>query len=884
MVSKLAHIAELSWSDLVHRAWQREGGTHCSRANFESAAREDAVRSLRPLFAPLLAHLTGWAASLVANPLERQAIHSRADRDRFFAPVDSSIQQRLQHRLDLIVRTRLGGYRAFLSGIETLEQFTGPCVITRIESLGDTHVDGDCVRAVTLQDGHRYIYKPRPAYPETALARIARLWVDDSGLVPAPVASSSVCCWWSDITQLVRGAAPANTSVFGQRYGQALAFATALAWDDLHYENVLMHADGIGVALVDTEMAWGVQLPADTARLDGLSPIAWLGLRTYMLPCPLVRDRRFSDESPLSKFLFPAIEDTRDVWELAQRSAFVDYQYLLHRDQSWFSALSQGVFEGIAATAARIHTSDVGAEIECSGIAALQTRFVYRPTRAYFGMLRDAILREVSLGAELDIGLWDALFKQTVLDAADPDAHHRICRIELSFLRDGSIPIFWTNENGALVSENSLVLRDFRSDLATKGAHVRHLHNDADWQQLQQLAVLQIDQLRKVVSASAARTHVSNHGDDDPAAVLAAELAGCAVRCDSGQSAFLDFAPTGNQAEWGSQIVGRGLYRGAAGIGLALWATAQHAPHAASVEEWSHCFADATAAVRAGSFAEMAARSWSMSDGVFGIAYALSVIGSAAGGATAVRDALDAALLDADLSTWKEWDFLGGWAGALACYAAIARRTENQALGEAGQRLCERVKDVLSDTILSSSYANEPGHRGLAHGAAGVVYALGRARALWPDALDERLLSAAVQRFTTDLTPEVYADWPNAGTWCGGASGVIRAFRRLGREGPPLPDWFVGAAQTETATLEHVCCGRLGKTLSITEADSNASDDLKRHGQSLLVRAAGPDFVSFEAVGGTLRTLGFFQGVAGALYYGVHLRAGVSPVAIEMAD
>jgi len=888
--SAQGRIRQVSWSKLVGEVVSATEWTALGREDLVAAARADLANSLRPVFSQTLAHLSGLATSLVPNPLERHSLQRRVRGDVFFLADCLSLEEdRIRSVISRFALPRITAYRNLLLAIQGLEAVVGKLSIVAVDSLGDPHDHGAAVCRIRSGDGKSYIYKPRSARVEMACAEVEKTVLGDFSLVSTPLVDGADHSWWVEIEELSGPVLETSAEALGSAVGRALVLSSLLAWDDLHHENVLFTGARGLVSMVDTETVWAAQIPVDRTALGFVPPLAWLASRSLLLPQPAVNGDRFADDSALGKLLLKRKQDDRDSWELAGQSAWMNCTDLVQKSPEWFMQFSSGLKASVSKAAERILAIDSESLIRALGLPSFRTRYVYRPTRTYVGMIRKAILLEVVSGVPLEETLWQLLFRATSEGAVKAELHAVVSARECSQMALGLVPIFWTNADGELETTDGKVLGVCRSDLLAKGAHLEFAKTAQAWDEVAFTAAQQVGLLAHL---SNPRPSAVSHKDAavsgrelDPVKRLAIEFGARALVGAQGQACFLDFVPSGSASEFSTRWTGPGLYRGSAGIGLAWWAVHKFFPLAPHAELWRACFAAGRSCVERRSFEELSRYGWSLCDGVFGVAYAMSVTSGSSSEVDAVLSSLEASFSESSLAEWADWDLIGGWSGAVACYSAVLARSSRAVLSSSGKAFLKRAISVIGDQLLAEQLPRQKGQRGLAHGVGGALYALGRAARYWPDTTMLQCIDGLRSQFISQLILEGHEDWNNAGTWCGGATGIVRAFRRIPEFAPDLPEWFLRSCNSETASLEQVCCGSLGRLMHASETIGSLGSPLDVSiGASLLQRAAEDDFVSFEAFGRSLRTLGFFQGVSGSIYYGCHAIAGARCVAIEMVD
>jgi lantibiotic modifying enzyme len=223
------------------------------------------------------------------------------------------------------------------------------------------------------------------------------------------------------------------------------------------------------------------------------------------------------------------------------------------------------------------------------------------------------------------------------------------------------------------------------------------------------------------------------------------------------------------------------LYDGSAGVALAAWAVAAALGREDVAEV---AIAGARHAVSAGDRLAGAG----LFDGLAGVGLAAVEVGTAAGDRTLVDDGLDVLAAVAGTTT-EESDVVSGSAGVVLALLAAACRTGSSRLLTAavheGEHLLATARRHPWGWGWPSGDGDGPDLCGLAHGAAGVAWALGELAAAVGD---ERFRSgvAGACRYerswfepTSNSWPDLRLDVPPPGSppprpalWCHGAAGI----------------------------------------------------------------------------------------------------------------
>jgi lantibiotic modifying enzyme len=567
----------LSYESMLEVAWQKQAD-HTSKycPSFARAVRGDLHRTTLPLFRSTIAILSSWASQEITNPLEKLASISATTFDNFPVPASEHERARIvkcfQNRLNDVIESRMNGYTALAENLRTAAaspeaQFLNSDLVTQIESLGDPHEYGDCVRRLVTSSGRRFIYKPRNCSSDQILAASYAPSMTGSKTFISPIFSKLSYSIWEEASIAALESEPIRQKFarFGRSYGHALAISILLGLDDLHYENVLFLDDQSSVLIVDTETLLSCRLPANK-DYGNLESICWVGLRTGLLPSPRYRHGEIADFSPIIRSIIKPQDQAVDDWKFCFPSGYISrhltarYDAELH--QSFFEAFVRGLNE------ARSELVELSKTVVTALIKSESRdyRYVIRPTRTYFEVLSQAISAEICLGREFQSELRRLLIPPELMGRGDENVAD-IVEYELDCLGRYEIPRFTTDHCGSLFGSSVRISSAWRADLQEAGSHSADASSNTAWEQLvtvasssfrafanaHRCATRQTEtQWKPILEQSSALADIEYLSD----LVLRNEIVGA-----DGASVFIDFGPSGREAEYSTQFVGNGLYR-----------------------------------------------------------------------------------------------------------------------------------------------------------------------------------------------------------------------------------------------------------------------------------------------------------------------------------
>jgi hypothetical protein len=845
---------------------------------FWDAALEDFIACIVKPFNTAFRHATNFTFANAPDPISTLNLRSNISEDLFYVDGQHShlfdSNGKISLRMLNFARTLVRGYARFGDLIKSDWPFLGlksteDSSATEIVTLGDLHGDGDCVRKITFSTGESLIYKPRSASVELAIEKLLGALskkVDISVQVPKPVYATEDRSWWTPL-MLLRNLDANDLFIcesFARSFGQCLGVATLLGFEDLHYENIGLLQNG-SLVIVDCETAFAYrsknsQSDESCAEWGLLTEVSF---RTGLLPALRILGDDIADDSLLTA-LVAKQQGHRSFWQSNYSSEFFSASALASYPANFFERFSEVARIGLLELANAI-TTHKALFADCKRIAREPRRFVYRPTRLYQRLLENAIVLEAFAGMDFEKSLWRELYETTVGDAPSIDDHAKMCRQELECLQTGVVPHFVFEGLPPSLTKGIAPLKDLLSVAKEQSGWIEVAETMAT-------AVRGYGLLISCLGAASPDEYSVPISNEENLDKFFEKLSTNSVTLKNGQALIFDLLPTGTLSELTFGPTGLGLYRGAAGIGITLWAAEQRGCLHPRFRSRDFLLAGIEAIRCRHIQALSKSIGWSLADGIAGILYAICL--SCMCPPNEILAQFEAALEDCDLESLVEWDYINGLAGVLASYSAIARRAEKKCIYPNAKRLAHRLDKIIrSENLLQVSLPNQ---RGLAHGLPGAWYALARARELAPTFFDfDNTIEEYRSAYCSNLPAEVNSfSWQNAETWCGGVFGTLRAEIRFSGGSVDVASRLRSVSAPHTSGVRQLCCGHQGAEIFAYEmqklAEKDVSIDLSQ------------DVVSFDQVDMNYKCLGFFQGIAGPLYYS--LRSGSKYESVEMLD
>ena len=750
----------------------------------------------------------------------------------------------------LALLSRLGASRPIL--VQTV--FTGddPGALLSVQSTGNSHRAGQAVHILQFESGRKLVYKPRSVGLELCF-NIVVGWLNRNGAEPDLM---EVCALdegdfgWMAFVDAKPCQSPAEIERYFVRLGAQLALGYVLGGTDLHFENVIAH--GEYPVLVDLETLF--QTPLPSKRLTGASAAGWQALQmsvisTLLLPLPMdmAGDDRWTDvsalghrEGELTPFRIPIwSDDGSDAMRLVHRRlpmAGGEALPQLDGARVTASAYTELVVRGLAATYRFLqqHTKALLADDgPLAAAAGKPARHVFRATAWYARLLdasyhprflEDAVAAESFLRDQLR-----ATQKESSQLAGIQDA-------EVADLMAGDIPYF-----SSRVGHRGPVTGGVATDFVLPGdgwsechARLRAL-NGADLECQTWLTRVAMADLETPVEA---RSGISPAPSRDPAP---GELVAVAARIGD-RLREVAIVP-GNHATWlvplvvskkqlATDIAQLDLYNGLPGIALFLG----HLGRATGDDRYDHLAASAIdealalyndaddKSMAAGGHGGLGGLAWSLME----LALPLDRPDWSNRATTMLRNAAAGALRSSSI------DVISGQSGFLLAGLALYRRTSDTVLLRRLGRVAAKLRRLATASTAGKTKLPSLGEAGVAHGRAGIGFALLR----WADATsDESYRDAAIRLIRDD----VEAIDTNASTsamsmnrhlhsdarlgWCRGALGIARmALLTNVADGGVDADWLNGIADEIIAQgtdgplcLCHGALGQLDYLMALSE-------------------------------------------------------------------
>ena len=763
---------------------------------------------------------------------------------------------------------------------EELDGGNPPGTIIAIEpGLSDRHHGGRQVMALTFNSGLRVVYKPRSVALEGAYSGLLS-WLCEKGLDVAPgvlpVVAGDDYGWLFFVDRASFDNEKALRHYF-RRAGSLLCLAHLLGANDLHMENVVAGREG--PCLVDCETLLQPQL-VEAAVPRGEARGSPSCLSTGLVSFPQVGAEG-------TVFDISGLCGRGEVAGAVRHHAWLDTGTDRIRPTETISASSRAanlplfegepqdpgrffgeVREGFRATWRFLNqhrAALLASDGPMSSFAGLRTRLVLRPSAMYAAILMQ--LRTPKLQRRgVDGGILVDSLNRVFSGATDRPALWSLTRPERQSLEELDVPRFTTGTDvSEIIADNCEVVADAVSETGLELA-IERLSGLDEAGLEEQIGLLEGCLLGSLPAAGGRHERLI-----DRARVIAYHLIEVIHSDDEFASTDLD------------------LYRGSAGVALALSALGRVLGDQEIRESAIAAFAPARQALRHGRFDRLAPDgAMGACTGLGGVAFALAWGGFHLEEPDLIDDSLRAAeaITQSMIGRDGRLDVEGGVAGAIFGLLAVHAMTGD---GE----LLERCR-WCADRLLASQETSPEGGAGwpsvegpmlagFAHGASGVATALLRLHQVQPDT---RLLDAARAGLLFEgalYSPEQRNWWvPGASVggvgrvfmtaWCHGAPGIALARMEALRAVSDLSlqeDLDVALGTTLVAPLSgphHLCCGTLGRT------DILLKGGLRLERRELVtsalnrVDAIAVDVDRMNTTPATIESMGLFSGSAGVAY------------------
>lgn len=788
----------------------------------------------------------------------------------------------------------------------------GRSMVDRLECrLAEPHDGGRRVIGIVTTQGGRVIYKPRSLADEAIWGRL--LSTLDCGLeMSYPAVIDREDYGWMAYVGHEGCDHPDAVARFFRRAGINLGLAYLLGAKDLHYENIL--ACGEHPVLIDLET-----LGQPEPRLFGTPEsllmravidreMAFLGgtvLRAEFLP-------RGQAANGGTSFVGSALATPEEgaLFGPEWQAVNTDAMHLAHRPKE--EALANlptldgrrvrpgdnvaeliGGFEAAWTALGAAGDTLFDDDGPLAGLGDQTYRFIFRPTRVYFGVRRkaytaDALRSGIDFGIALE-NLWRAVFDQ---DA--PLSVYEIVRGEIAAMTAGDIPRF----TGRIASDtlDGGVAHPIEGHFASTGIGAIR-HRLADPGALPRNARIVGSVINALPRSEQADTYRIDAGGvlDRRAALDAAvdigrRLAEAGWPLDGGGRFWTGLVYRMPNDGFQCDPLNNGLYEGNAGIGLFFAAL-----HAVTGEAEFRGYAlDAFAPFRRFAGTEFAARdpefasafTLGLGGGLGGIALAWAMAGDLLDDEGLVADAADLlGRVDRDVvAATEEADVLHGLAGGIVGAAAVHRVIGDGASREVALACAE---ELVRRAEAHGWQALAPeGLPAMAHGLSGIARALVLADGLAPNMGFHSPARGALMAEPVRCCDGQHADGQHGNPvsgWCRGRAGAMLA--RLDFDAENGDDTLrrqrddvlnaLGARDGEDGpqfALDQMCCGAFGAVDALLVAADRldrpdlAADALRLAGVTLERAGRYSGFALLPGVGRGYSGPSLFQGEAGIGY------------------
>lgn len=801
-----------------------------------------------------------------------------------------------------------------------------PSVTAVQVSLSDPHRSGRMVSILTLEAGAKLVYKPRSLGLDRAFSQLLA-WINAPGdllaLRPIMVLDCGTHGWMEYVEHR---ACQTEDEVrrYYERSGQMLCLAYLLYGADIHAENII--ASGEHPVFIDLEMIFQANLrrPLDPPGLGvegGLSALQQRVLnsvgRTLLLPAWVVGPSgRAWDVSGLGAVTESESAYQRPHWQNVNTDTMALEQHYPtlkpgHNapklgDQfvdpnDYLTELTTGFEQMYHWLMAR------RADVPLQWFAGQPARFLMRPTQLYFMVLDKALNPHYQhTGPDRDIQL-DSLTRMFLRYAERPTAWP-IARAEINALFQGDVPYFaYTIDSVDLPLGDGVSLENFfeKSGYQLVRERLADLSEDDLRFQLALIRGTMHTRVAAVAAPSApidpqAARLLSNDALIEHAVRLGDELERHALA--SGDAVgWLGYHFLPRAGRYQMQPLDSDLYNGVTGIALFLAALEKTVGGAGRYRALALAgLSDLRKVLAAPRPEQVAYARLGGGEGLGSTVYGLLRVGELLGEVELIEAARRLAQLitPALIQNDKDYDTLSGAAGALLCLLALYETTADQHALEmavaCGEHLlkarAESDKGVRAWPTLAGVAPVGQLPCGMAHGAAGIAYALLRLARTTKDTTFTAAAAEAIAHEANAFMPE-HGNWPDfrwegsgATTgyivaWCYGAPGIMLA--RLGGldvlDTPAIRNDIAIAIATTlragAAPMDQCCCGTCGRA----EALLVASEKLRQPALAEQARRLTSWMVEHSQATGSHQLLsglsagsyhpGFFQGTTGIGYH-----------------
>ena len=806
--------------------------------------------------------------------------------------------------------------------------------VVKIETgLSDFHNRGRSVLALEFASGLKLIYKPKDLGLEVAFFELVS-WLNDRATLPRlkqmQVINRSNYGWVEYIEHLPLEDSAAAVRYY-QRAGMLLCLLYLLSGSDFHCENII--ACGEYPVAIDLEMLMSAvirerDLDENTGVSAALEQFEYSVLGTSLLP-----RWEFGSEGvayDVSGFGGAGGQKThhrKRVWKNINTDGMVlGYEYaetgvcanipLLNGCKLSLNDYQEELVNGFRSTYLFFMEHKemlLAADSSIAGLADCRVRALFRPSHIYSSLLQQTLQpKYLQYGVDRDIAL--DLLSKAFIDREDKPNVWQVIEAEKQAIRDLDIPLFTARSGGdvLLVNESQGIDRYYREpsySLVTN--RLRQLNEENLEQQISLIhcslyaSVANQAEGRSVKQPAPDLATISPIAADNlvrQAVSIAREMQKRAVRAKDGSVWWMGMEYIPNAGQLQPRSLGYDLYDGSAGVALFMAALAKVTGN----KEFRDLALSALQPTR------NLCQSSSLSSkdklirqlgigagkGLGSIIYTLVRCSQFLDEPTLLESARKfvSLLTPSNIKSDRTFDLVSGSAGLMLGLLTFYDATQDDRALELAKVCADHLIDnrVTSNTgFLTWATVQDKLLTGIAHGAAGIAYALLRLSAEVADPVFKQAAKSAIAYEGTMFSPQAQnwldlrSDWANAQpsdrqafgmSWCNGAPGIGLA--RLG--GLSMLDSEVIRQEIEVALkttqkiglhdIDRVCCGNLGYTEVFLVAGSRLKRaeliELAQKQAAYLVNRAEKTGC-FQLFPGNFQGIynpGFFQGTAGIGY------------------
>lgn len=792
-------------------------------------------------------------------------------------------------------------------------------------SLSDPHRCGRTVSILTLEGGGKLVYKPRSLGLDRAFSRLLA-WINSHADLLALKPIAALDCGthgWMEFVEQRACQTEDEVRRYYERAGQLLCLAYLLQGADIHAENII--ASGEHPAFIDLEMIFQANLrhplnPPGLGLGGGETALQQRVLnsvgRTALLPAWMLGPSgRAWDISGLGAVTEAEGAYQRPRWHNVNSDAMALEQHYptvkpghntprlndqIADPNDYLAELTMG-FEHMY----RWLMNHRGA-VPMHWFAHQPARFLMRATQLYF-MVLGKVLSPQHLHTGPDRSIQLDILTRMFLRYDDAPPAWPIARAEIAALFQGDVPYFaYAIDSVDLPLGAGAVIENFFEKSGYQLV-VDRLAGLSDDDLSFQLALIRgsmhsrmaaVHQPAAAIDPQTARL-LSNDELSRHAVALADELERHALQAGDA-AGWLGYHLLQSAGRYQMQPLDSDLYNGVTGIALFLAALEKTVGGGGRYRALAlAALSDLKRAVAAARPDQFAYARIGGGDGLSSTVYGLLRVGELLAEPELIEAARQLArmITPAAIQSDKEYDALSGAAGAALCLLALHSAAGDQyALDMAvacGRHLlnarAESDKGVRAWPTLANFVPAGKLPSGMAHGAAGIAYALLRLAQVSGDSSFAAVAAEGIAHEANAFVPE-QGNWPDyrldgsgAETgymvaWCYGAPGI--ALARLGGlamlDTPGIRADIDAAIATTlkagAAPMDHCCCGSCGRA----EALLVASQKLNRPELAEPARRLASWVVEQHTATGFHQLLsglpagtyhpGFFQGTAGIGY------------------